>query len=233
MLRHLGLIAVCACIVASVGCGRDRAAPSLGPSLAPSSPPSPPPSFVTVEFGGRVVDADAGGPIGNVRVSIGVSSIPDSRGWVFPTNTAMSGGDGTFTLPLNLPMGWRWVSLQLTAPPGYDDGGWRFEPNTAGIRAEIRIYPMVVIRPGESRQMRVEPDVLRCAFAGPFSCRRVLIDAPPGEPVELEIVPHDTSKPMGLVESAWEETTVPRLMVAPGGNAYVYGPGTATLTARR
>ena len=184
MLRHFGPIAVCACIVASVGC--DGVAGPTPSSLALS--PSPPPSFVTVEFGGRVVDADAGGPIGNVRVSIGVSSIPDSRGWVFPTNTAMSGGDGTFTLPLNLPMGWRWVSLQLTAPPGYDDGGWRFEPNTAGIRAEIRIYPMVVIRPGESRQMRVEPDVLRCAFAGPFSCRRVLIDAPPGEPVELEIV---------------------------------------------
>ena len=39
--------------------------PELG---VPPSPPSPP--TVTVEFGGRVVDADTGGPVANVRVSV-------------------------------------------------------------------------------------------------------------------------------------------------------------------
>ena len=57
MLRHLGLIAVCACIVVSVGCD--------GPAA-----PSPPPSMVTVEVSGRVVNADAGDPVGKVRVSM-------------------------------------------------------------------------------------------------------------------------------------------------------------------
>jgi hypothetical protein len=94
------------------------------------------------------------------------------------------------------------------------------------------MYPTLVIRPGESIEVRVEPDVNTCAFAGGFDCRRVRVEASPGEPVELEIVPHDTTKPMGLVESFWDEEPVPRLTVA-GGVAYVYNVGSARLTARR
>jgi hypothetical protein len=94
------------------------------------------------------------------------------------------------------------------------------------------MYPTLVIRPGESIEVRVEPDVNACAFGGGFDCRRVLVEASPGEPVELEIVPHDTSKPMGLVESVWDEEPVLRLTVA-GGVAYVYNAGSARLTARR
>jgi hypothetical protein len=94
------------------------------------------------------------------------------------------------------------------------------------------MYPTLAIRPGESIEVRVEPSVNACAFAGGFDCRRVLVEASPGEPVELEIMPHDTSKPMGLVESDWSEDPVLRLKVA-GGVAFVYNVGTATLTARR
>jgi hypothetical protein len=95
------------------------------------------------------------------------------------------------------------------------------------------MYPTLVIKPGESSEVRVQPDVNECGFFGNIDCRRVLVDASPGEPVELEIVPHDTSQPMGLAKDDWDETSVPRLMVAPGGVAYVHGPGIARLTARR
>lgn len=151
MLRRLRLTAGCACIVASVGCD--------GGKLTP--PPSPP-----VEFGGRVVNADAGDPVSNVRVSvhtvrfsgrIGRSDGQCNVGWRWH-----------LTLSVNLLSDWSSVSLKLSGP-GYDDGGWRFEPNTGGTRAEIRIYPTLVIRPGESRLVRVEPTVNRCGFAGPFS----------------------------------------------------------------
>ena len=57
MLGHLGLIAVCACIAASVGCDGGKL----------TAPPAPPPP---VEFGGRVVNADAEGPVEGVRVSV-------------------------------------------------------------------------------------------------------------------------------------------------------------------
>src|SRR5262245_14251614 len=83
MLRHLGLIAVCACIVASVGCD--------GGNVVTPTP------TVKVEFGGRVVNADAGGPVGNVRVSLTGLSGPGDTEWVWPTFTATSRQDGTFT----------------------------------------------------------------------------------------------------------------------------------------
>ena len=155
---------------------------------------------MTVEFGGRVISADAGGPVANVRVSAGVMSYPVApAGWVRPNNTATSGGDGTFTLPLNLPSLWSFVRLNLTAPPGYDDTSQRYEgigpsadPSgpTAADRPEIRMYPTLVIRPGESIEVRVDPRVNVCDWAA-FDCR-VLVEASPGEPVELEIVPHYT-----------------------------------------
>ena len=236
MLRHLGLIAVCACIAASVGCDGGRL-----PDTAPS--PSPPPATVSVEFGGRVVNAETGGPVANVRVS--VSALSSSGGGLREASgeLATSAGDGTFSFTLDqLPSDWRLVGLRFTGPAGYDDRGGRLEPTAAPCRISpcwavadrpaIRMYPTLVIRPGESIDVRVEPGVNLCAFGGGFDCRRVLVDAAPGEPVELEIVPHETSKPMGLVESVWSEEPELRLTVA-GGVAYVYGAGTARLTARR
>ena len=250
MLRQRGLIAVCAWIVASVGCdGGKLTAPGPPP---PPRPVADPKTTVTVEFGGRVVDADAGGPVGNVRVSleaVGDGGKPRPPGWVFPTDTATSGGDGTFTLTLNLPSLWTFVRLTLTGPAGHDDLDARFEATAAPChfapcwaaadRPAIRMYPTLVIRPGESIDVRVESTTSRCAFAGTLACRRVLVEASPGEPIELEIVPGDTSKPMGLAPDEWDEESLVRLMVAPGSFAYVvWGGGAETtrqgrLTARR
>jgi len=52
MLRHLGLIAVCACLVASAGC-------EGGKVTAPA-----PDLNATVEFSGHMVNADAEGSVG-------------------------------------------------------------------------------------------------------------------------------------------------------------------------
>ena len=247
-MRHLGLIAVCACI-ASVGCEGGRLA---GPGPLPAPPPvADPNAMVTVEFGGRVVDADVGHPVGDVRVSVdavGNGGSPRPDGWVFPKDTATSGGDGTFTLTLNLPSLWTFVGLKFTGPAGYDDRDGRFEPtaapchfapcSAAADRPAIRMYPTLVIRPGESIDVRVESTISRCAFAGTFACRRVLVEASAGEPVELEIVPPDTGKPIGLAPDEWDEESLVRLKVAPGSSAYVVwdGPDTTRLgrlTARR
>ena len=93
MLRHLGLIAVCACIVASVGCDGE-------------SPGSPSPTMVTVEFGGRVVNADAGGPVANVRVSVSAWS---SRGAGLYIGWAYAEGDCNVR--------WRWHIYPPTQSP--------------------------------------------------------------------------------------------------------------------
>jgi hypothetical protein len=235
MLRHLGLIAVCACIVASIACEGEKWIAS-----APSPLPAPVQdrnTMVTVEFGGRVVNADGGGPVANVQVSLGVlsSSMPNPDGWVIPRNTATSAEDGLFALPLNLPGSWQFVSLQLTAPPGYDETEHRVEPKAAADRPAIGMYPTLVIRPGESIHVRVDDGIVRCVWGVGTSCRRVLVTTSPDDPVELEIVPHDSSKPMTLTPGQLFEPdmSVRRLMVPPGGVAYVIGTGTATLTARR
>jgi hypothetical protein len=195
MLRHLGLIAVCACSVAGLGCGGGR---STGPTVLPPSPPAgqDPNTTVTVEFGGRVVNADEGGAVANAQLSLYALSSPSPNpdGWVFPTNTATSGGDGTFSLPLSLPSLWRFVSLKLTAPAGYDDTEQRFEAKAAAERPAIRMYPTLVIRPGESIDVRVDSDIVWCGFDG-VPCRRVLVAASTGEAVELEVVPADSSSP--------------------------------------
>jgi hypothetical protein len=240
MLRHLGLIAACACIVASVGCdGGNVIVPT------PQPPPPPPVATVTAEFGGRVVNADAGGPIGNVRVSVENVSLrgTDPAGWSTPTDAATSGGDGTFTLPLDLPVAWRLVSLRLTAPPGYDDRYQSFEPTNAADRPAIRMYPTLVIRPGESIDVRVDTNNTVCRVRDDFfplpgvvNCRRVLVAASPGDPVELEVVADDSTEPMALsLEAPFYESdmSVRRLLVPPGGFPYVIGDGTARLTARR
>ncbi|HKW03505.1 MAG TPA: hypothetical protein VJN96_27010 [Vicinamibacterales bacterium] len=239
MSRHLGLIAVCACIAASIGCdGAPGVTPTPTPTVTPTPKvtPTPTASTVTVEFGGRVVTADVGGPVGNVLVSAEAISIPKTTvGWVNPTNTTTSGGDGTFTLPLNLPTGWRSLYLKLTAPPGYDDAYHEFLPNTAADRPAIRMYPTLVIKPGESLEVRVE-DLETCGWGGEAgNCRRVLVAASPGELVELELVPDDSSKPMGLSPDNFvgAYTPVSRIMVSPGDYPYVIGAGTAKLMARR
>ena len=97
----------------------------------------------------------------------------------------------------------------------------------------IKIYPTLVIRPGESIEVGVESGVVYCGWGVP--CRRVVVAASPGEPVELEIVPHDTSTRMGLAENEDDDTlqSLRRLMVAPGDRLYIMGAGTARLTARR
>lgn len=256
MLRHLGVIAVCACIVASVGCdgGKWTAPAPTAPPAPPPPPSSAPNTTVTVEFGGRLVDADAGGAVANVRVSVSAWS---SRGRItagaFGKEAATTGGDGTFSLPLTLPSDWTLVYLKFTGPDGYDDREGRFEPNAtpcaiapcwaATDRPTIRMYPTLVIRPGESIQVRVDADLNWCGhFLGyQVSCRRVLVAASPGGPVELEIVRDDNSKPMALMlEDLLEpDMSVRRLMVPPGGFPYVLadlpgiGAGTARLTARR
>ena len=237
MLRHLGLIAVCAYIAASVGCDGGTV---TAPAPESQRPPSSEPTLITVEFGGRVVDADAGGPVGNVRVSLSSWSGP-GNGPIVANDTATS-GDGTFTLSLNLPIGWSGAEFQLTAPPGYDDTGAWFGPATAAERRAIRMYPTLVIRPGESIDVRVDSGIVQCGWDG-YSCRRLLVAAS-GDSVALEVVSHDSSKPMALGLASLPENgfilepdmSVRRLMVPPGRAPYViseYPTGTATLTALR
>ncbi len=126
MLRHLGLLAVCACVGASVGCDDGKLTGPAPPPPSSGPPSSAPTATVTVAFGGRVVNADAGGPVANVRVSVSAWASPSERSYLWigealAKQIATSGEDGTFTLPLTLPSDWKLVDLRFTGPAGYED----------------------------------------------------------------------------------------------------------------
>jgi hypothetical protein len=265
MTSRLHLAVVVLIPLALAGCGSEASLAS-GPS-APSTlpPPAPEPiTRVTVVFGGRVVDADTGGPVANVGVSVSGGGYPGPprsavrgeqvvySGGGEANEIATSGADGTFTLPLNLWSDWTSVGLQFTGPAGYDETHGSFEPTAPRCvnsrscwppadRPAIRMYPTLVIKPGESIKVRVTDDNFLCGgMMMETSCRRVLVAAPPGDLVALEVVPDDSSKPMALLpESAVEfDGSARRVMVEPGGFAYVWADygvvgATATLTARR
>jgi hypothetical protein len=103
------------------------------------------------------------------------------------------------------------------------------------------MYPTLVIGPGDSIDVRVDTGTIYCgAWDWIVPCRRVVVAASAGDPVELEVVPHDSSKPMalGLASKDQEHTlgtdmSVRRLTVHPGGVPYVLGAGVARVTARR
>ena len=236
MFRYVGLIAVCACIVAGVGCDGGR---MTDPTPLPLG--TVPVSLVTVQFEGRVVNDDTGGPAGNVQVSVDRMDFreTDPAGWSTPKDTATSGGDGTFTLRVDLPTSWTFAYIKGTGV-GYDgtgniNAGGPASGNPIRIASDIRMYPTLVIRPGESIDVRVG-SVGWCGWGGDAGpCRRVLVEASPGDSVELELVPDDSSKPMGLSPDNYLGAYAPvrRLVVPPGSFPYVVGDGTGRLTARR
>ena len=227
-LARLVIASLGVSVVITPGCGEPATAPSPPTATVATV------SAVTVEFGGRVVDADTGGPVGNVQVSLVGIRFPPPGGWFRPNNPATSGADGTFTLPLNLPSSWTAVHLGLTGP-GYDHRDMTVEATTAADRPAIRMYRTLVIRPGESITVRVDTGIALCGESPVVDCRRVLVAGSPGDPVELELAPDDSSEPMGLIPDDYVGAYPPvrRLMVPPAISPYVVGAGTATLTARR
>jgi hypothetical protein len=106
------------------------------------------------------------------------------------------------------------------------------------------MYPTLMIGPGESIDVRVDGNIVLCGtvLGGLVPCRRVVVAASPGDTVELEIVSHDSSKPLTLALLSdpiyFPETSARHLTltVSPGRVPYIIsdsGTGTATLTARR
>ena len=54
--------------------------------------------------------------------------------------------------------------------------------------ATLRVLPMLTIRPGESLTMRTFSGALNCGNDG-YLCRRVIINALPGELIDVEVMP--------------------------------------------
>ena len=104
------------------------------------------------------------------------------------------------------------------------------------------MFPTLIITPSESIEVRVGGVHVLCGWDA-YACRRVLVASPSDDPVELEVVSHESGKAMALGLAIpgnpyifQPDMSVRRLLVPPGGVPYVisdFNTGTGTLTARR
>ena len=214
--------------------GNGPAAPS--PPAAPTPPPPVPPASVPVRVEGRVVDADTEQPIPRAIVTTeGVCYSPGPcPGQVDQPSRATADENGLFHLTASLPQHWRELLLGVAPGAGYEPTQKYVFPSSA-TAAVLQVYRTLTIRPGESIQTRVSLGHYVCGWLS-FSCRRVVVDSPAGESVDLEVIPADGQADVGLDADGdvFEDHGFPRELTVSGSEVWIVGARVAvTLTARR
>jgi hypothetical protein len=215
----------------AVACG-DAPEPArfTGPSPVVNVPP---PSLIEVRFTGQVTEFDREGSVDGATVTLfgGVG--------VAQPVTVMTGAGGAFELTVTLAEGWRSVGVAV-ARDGYEPASKMLGPqNVTGTT--ISLYPMLTVRPGESIETGLAPG------AAPFvngyycwflideaSCRRVVVDAPPGQAVEIELTPHGSLDRVGLIDAVQQPafTAFQRRLTVTKGEVWIVGnAGPVTLRA--
>jgi hypothetical protein len=114
---------------------------------------------------------------------------------VYEPASAAGDASGTFVLTANLPQDWSSLLLGVDAA-GYEPTRIYINPPLVNA-AELRLLPTLSIRPGESLAMRVFVGSYVCGFESHL-CRRVVLESPTAEPMDLEVTPADTGQGVGL-----------------------------------
>ncbi len=228
-------------IVVSSACGRDS---PNSPMPTPTAPPAP--LLTAAQIEGRVVDVDLEEPMPGAQVtavSVCYSSTlaPSERvsrcDAVDQPYSTTADEQGMFRLTANLPQDWYGLRLEVIKPG--------FEPATTPVPAEsarnavLRAYRSIRIRPGESVQLRVLFQET-CAYED-IACRRINVEASPGEAIELEVLPLQAEDAFGVMVEPFPAHVDPlqtRLTVR-SGDAWIVrssasvGSGIVTVAARR
>jgi hypothetical protein len=175
------------------------------------------------------IDADTGEPVPSAQIKIGST---------FPERKATADASGIFTLIADLPHTWRELLLEGTRD-GYELQHGHVVPSTTlGVR--IRMLPSITIRAGESLKTRIYPFGFNCFDEG-WPCRRIIVDAPSGELVDVEVTASDIGAEIGVEGPRRSHPLAPplrRTITVPGGEIWIYGGIVApftevTVTARR
>jgi hypothetical protein len=227
MTRHVGWCCIALVVLSCSACEGERLSPA-----APSAPSVPPaaPGSVTVRVEGRVIDADREEPAARAAVRVvSVHQSDGSRGIVDPGWTAISGEDGVFGFNADLPVGWRSLGLAVEGEQ-FETTATSVTP-TSAVAAELRLLRRVTIRPGESIEMRVFLGSSTCGFES-YLCRRVFLESSTGESVNVEVIPADSERDVGLFAGAGHPvriTNYPRRVTVTEGEVWIY-PGAAERT---
>jgi hypothetical protein len=213
---------LCLLVLSVSGCGDNGSVTPtpLGPTpLGPTPPPGP---RVTVRLEGRVLD-EQNQPVAGARIT----NLPHlNLDGTAPSTTADDAGGFSLTVD--------WLAQWLTTPvpvvyrvdrEGYE-GIDASVPSTDATTREVLInmYRLLTISPGESIEGAVSLDFPRYRCGGwweTYPCRRVLVNAPSGELVDLDVFPADGQKEVGLArrESEFESVVdLPSRMTVAGGD---------------
>ena len=105
----------------------------------------------------------------------------------------------------------------------------------------LKAYRTITIRPGESVQLRVLHFQETCAEES-IACRRIVVESPGDESIDLEVVPAQTEEVVGVVAAPFPYSLPPlqtRLTVRRGAAwivrtpGFMSGSGMVTVVARR
>ena len=226
-----GLVLLLA-VTAGSGCEANRI---TGPT-----PPVPtnvgfadvPADLITARIEGRVVDEDeAALPDATVTIARVLS---DGRYLSMEQSAARATADdrGGFGFNASLPRKWSEIVLRVLRD-GYDPTDIYVDRSLA-TAVVLRAYRTLTIRPGESIDTRLSLGSYVCGMES-SRCRRVIVSAPSGEVIDLEVTPSNADDEVGLLvgETAPAFFKVERHVTLTGGPVWIVGPNArVTLTAR-
>ena len=128
-----------------------------------------------------------------------------------------------FALTADIPQDWRELWLGVTAV-GYEPA--RVYVSSSTTDAVLRVFRSLTIRPGASIEMRVFLGHSVCGYESHL-CRRVLVQSSTGEPIDLEAIPADSQRHVGLfagpeANHPFSVTSYPRRVTVSDGEVWIY-----------
>jgi hypothetical protein len=224
MGKCLGSWCIALAVLVCSACEAERL-PLTAP--APPSVPPAPPSAVSVRVEGRVIDAETEQPIPRATVSTVGVCYPGRCEAVEQPTSATADDNGMFVITANIPETWSQLQLRPDGV-GYETGHGYVTPSSVAA-AELRLLRTLTIRPGESIEMRVFLGSYVCGFESHL-CRRVLLQSSPGEPMDLEVIPADAQRDVGLFAGPQAKhplivTSYPRRVTVSAGEVWIYSAG--------
>ena len=134
-----------------------------------------------------VVDGDRDEAIGDAFVKVVAMGVRGTYREVSqPAWSAQTDGNGVFGFTADLPSDWSYLIMEAVRP-GYESDRTHVDSGAAASIV-LKVQPTLTIHPGESLQTRIISSWSLSCF---FPCRRVFVESPPGDVVDIEVTTGD------------------------------------------
>ena len=192
------------------GCGNDSGVAPTPPPPRPSPYPPPPAPDRIVRLEGRVLD-EHDQPVEGARIT--------QPYWPSGTLASTTADDaGRFILDANWPEHWPGISLTVDRE-GYEGTGMGLAAHEATREVIMKMYRLLTISTGERLLATLSIRTAGACWWEPI-CRRVRVNAPSGQPVDLEVTSSDGQEHVGLAfgdQQLFWESNFPSRVTVPGG----------------